>query len=379
MAYTYDDFLKEYQNSGFMGQMGYEYSELAKTNPQFGKAILDSMRLERTGNLTADQQEHERQYRNRLYLMATNGAGSGNPGSGSGTGNPGSGSDGAGSTGGFVYDRQGEYDAALDAYLNPKPFTYDPAKDPAMAQYRKQYLREAQRAQQDALGQLATATGGIPSSYALTASQQAGDYYRSQLMDRVPEMQNQAYSRFLQGITQKGNALQALSTDRSNAYKQWLTERDYADGQKVEEQKALAEQAEAKAKLGDFSLYQQLYGLTDEEVAGLQETYNADKKRESAELLAETTGDYTELGRLLGWTDAQIWAANGVDYDKIKPVQSKTVDQIIYETQWTPQSVKDGLCTDEEMYAALDYVMEKYDLSLGEYKYLAEFYGLKGW
>lgn len=248
-----------------------------------------------------------------------------------------------------------------------------------MAQYRKQYLREAQRAQQDTLGQLATATGGIPSSYALTASQQAGDYYRSQLMDRVPEMQNQAYNRFLQGITQKGNALQALSTDRSNAYKQWLTERDYADGQKVEEQKALAEQAEAKAKLGDFSLYQQLYGLTDEEVAGLQETYNADKKRESAELLAEITGDYTELGRLLGWSDAQIWAANGIDYDKIKPVQSKTVDQIIFETQWTPQSVKDGLCTAEEMYAALDYVMEKYNLSLGEYKYLAEFYGLEGW
>lgn len=137
--------------------------------------------------------------------------------------------------------------------------------------------------------------------------------------------------------------------------------------------------AELMAKAGDFSLYQQLYGLTDEEVAGLQETYNADKKRESAELLAESTGDYTELGRLLGWSDAQIWAANGVDYDKIKPVQSKTVDQIIYETQWTPQSVKDGLCTAEEMYAALDYVMEKYNLSLGEYKYLAEFYGLKGW
>ena len=32
-----------------------------------------------------------------------------------------------------------------------------------------------------------------------------------------------------------------------------------------------------------------------------------------------------------------------------------------------------------EMYAALDYVMEKYNLSLGEYKYLAEFYGLEGW
>lgn len=343
MAYTYDDFLKDYQNSGFMGQMSHEYSELAKTNPEFGKAILDSMRTERTGNLKA-----ERQYRNRLYLIASNGAGAGtgNSGSGTGTGTPGSGT-GTGTSGGFVYDRQEEYDNALAAYLNPQPFTYDPAKDPAMAQYRKQYLREAQRAQQDTLGQLATATGGIPSSYALTASQQAGDYFRSQLMDRVPELQNQAYSRFLQGITQKENAFQALSTDRSNAYKQWLTEREYTDGQKAEEQKALTEQTD-----------NQLY---------------------SAQLLAETTGDYTALGRLLGWTDAQIWAANGIDYDDIKPVQSQTVDQIIFETQWTPQSVKDGLCTTEEMYAALDYVMNKYDLSLGEYKYLAEFYGLTGW
>lgn len=143
--------------------------------------------------------------------------------------------------------------------------------------------------------------------------------------------------------------------------------------------------AELMAKAGDFSLYQQLYGLTDEQVAALTKSVNGgsegytDNQLYSAQLLAETTGDYTELGRLLGWTDAQIWAANGVDYDKIKPVQSKTVDQIIYETQWTPQSVKDGLCTAEEMYAALDYVMEKYNLSLGEYKYLAEFYGLEGW
>lgn len=344
MAYTYDDFLKEYQNSGFMGQMGYEYSELAKTNPQFGKAILDSMRLERTGNLTADQQEHERQYRNRLYLIATNGAGSGNPGSGSGTGNPGSGSDGAGSTGGFVYDRQGEYDKALDAYLNPKPFTYDPAKDPAMAQYRKQYLREAQRAQQDALGQLATATGGIPSSYALTASQQAGDYYRSQLMDRVPEMQNQAYSRFLQGITQKGNALQALSTDRSNAYKQWLTERDYADGQKVEEQKALAEQAEAKAKLGDFSLYGQLYGLTPEQVQQLEDAYKTSLWEGITPQETERTVAFVEKMAGLGLSPEQA-AAKGM--------------------------------TPEQYRAAIEAYLDKESLTDGEYMYLVrEVFGL---
>lgn len=336
MAYTYDDFLKDYQNSGFMGQMGHEYSELAKTNPEFGKAILDSMRTERTGNLTAKQQEHERQYRNRLYLIASNGAGAGTGNSGSGTG--------TGTPGAFVYDRQGEYDNALEAYLNPQPFTYDPAKDPAMAQYRKQYLREAQRAQQDTLGQLATATGGIPSSYALTASQQAGDYFRSQLMDRVPELQNQAYSRFLQGITQKGNAFQALSTDRSNAYKQWLTEREYADGQKAEEQKALAEQAEAKAKLGDFSLYGQLYGLTPEQVQQLEDAYKASLWENITPQETDRTVAFVEKMRGLGLTPEQA-AAKGM--------------------------------TPEQYRAAIEAYLDKESLTDGEYMYLVrEVFGL---
>lgn len=323
MAYTYDDFLKDYQNSGFMGQMGYEYSELAKTNPEFGKAILDSMRLERTGNLTSAQQEHEREYRNRLYLMATNGAGTGGSTVAPGTENVGT---GTGSAGGFEYGRQGEYDAALKAYLNPQPFTYDPAKDPAMAQYRKQFLREATRAQQDTLGQLATATGGIPSSYALTASQQAGDYYRSQLMDVLPELQSQAYSRYLQDITQKGNALQALSTDRSNAYKEWLTEREYADGQKAEEQKLLAEQAAAKAELGDFSLYGQLYGLTPEQVKQLEDTYTQGLWQDLTGQETERTKAFVDKMSALGLTAEQA-KAKGMSAEQFQAAIESYLDK----------------------------------------------------
>ena len=38
----------------------------------------------------------------------------------------------------------------------------------------------------------------MPSSYAVTAASQAGDYYASQLADKIPELYNSAYQRYLQ-------------------------------------------------------------------------------------------------------------------------------------------------------------------------------------
>jgi len=75
---------------------------------------------------------------------------------------------------------------------------YDPNKDPSWQAYQKQYRREGERAMKDLLGQYASMTGGNPSSYALTAASQAGDYYAAQLADKLPQLYQDAYQRYLQ-------------------------------------------------------------------------------------------------------------------------------------------------------------------------------------
>lgn len=84
----------------------------------------------------------------------------------------------------------------LDAISGYKPFSYDVESDPLYKLYRNQYLREGRRAVEDTMGSFAGMTGGIPSSYAVTAAAQAGNYYNSQLNDRIPELYQLAYDRY---------------------------------------------------------------------------------------------------------------------------------------------------------------------------------------
>lgn len=122
----------------------------------------------------------------------------------------------------YSYGRQTQYQKLLDEATNYQDFSYDPAKDPSYAAYRKQYLREAERAQQDAMAQAAAMSGGRPSSYAVTAGQQAGNYYRGQLNDVIPTLEQNAYQRHLSDFDAKQSAYSAISTDREFDYNTYL-------------------------------------------------------------------------------------------------------------------------------------------------------------
>ena len=88
------------------------------------------------------------------------------------------------------------YNKAMDDVLNYGDFAYDYTTDPLYSVYKKEYTREGQRAQADALAQAAALTGGIPSSYATMAGQQANNYYASKIADKIPELRNQAYNEW---------------------------------------------------------------------------------------------------------------------------------------------------------------------------------------
>lgn len=127
----------------------------------------------------------------------------------------------------YSYDANGKISAALDAMLNRQPFSYDAANDPLYQQYRKQYTREADRSAEDVLGKAAVMTGGMPSTAAVAASQQASDYQMSQMTDKIPELQQLAYSMYQDKLSGDRADLNTLIGLEDNNYNRWLADRNY--------------------------------------------------------------------------------------------------------------------------------------------------------
>ena len=123
---------------------------------------------------------------------------------------------------------QNRYDDTINDLLNAVrdrgEFNYDPNTDPVYAAYRKQYAREGQRATADALGIAAAASGGIPSSYAQTAAGQQANYYAAQMTDKIPELYQLAYQRYLQEYAERFNALNAFQNAEQNDYAKYLND-----------------------------------------------------------------------------------------------------------------------------------------------------------
>ena len=134
----------------------------------------------------------------------------------------------------FSYDQQNAYQAALDAVLNNPEFDWNMAQDPAYAAMRKSYLREGQRATEDALARASAGSMGIPSSYAIRQAADAGNAYNVQLMNGAMGAQQNAYNRYLADFNNQLAVLGQLGEDRNLDYSQWL--QDYQLEQKVKQQ-----------------------------------------------------------------------------------------------------------------------------------------------
>jgi hypothetical protein len=171
------------------------------------------------------------------------------------------------------YDAEAE--KLMQAILNREKFSYNPETDPLYGSYKKQYTREGQRATQDAIGTAAAATGGIPSSYAVTAATQAGDYYAAQMADKVPELEQLAYSKYMNDYQMKLSDLDMIRAAEQNDYARFLdqleqhnADRSFAYGQHLDEiDSQTAERAEAleralmAAQYGDYSFLEKM-GVT---------------------------------------------------------------------------------------------------------------------
>ena len=258
VSYTYDDFLKAYNQSG----IGFSDADmqLAQKNPNAGMGLIDAKVRWNQAKTAADRAKYNKQAEAIRSLYGGY----------------------LGGDDGFGYT---PVDSPNDYVAPEKPtFSYNLESDPVWQAYKKQYTREGQRATQDALGTTAASTGGIPSSYATAAATQAGDYYAAQMTDKVPELYQQAYNRYL-------NELSQWNADRSFGYGQYI---DELNTQIANRQEAL-QNALYGAQIGDYSKLEDL-GF---DISNIPENYD---RIYNLALLAGQYGDYDKLKDLLGIT-----------------------------------------------------------------------------
>lgn len=253
MAVTYQNFLDAMNKYGLSGQFSSYDLDLAKKNPSAGLSLVTIKNNYK--NATTDEQK-------AMYNQMANDIRQQYGGYVGGT----SGSDyiavGGPSPDDFVYDVaaptwESPYADQIESILGQingfKDFSYDVESDPLYSQYRKQYLREGQRATADTLGQMAAANGGQVSTAASSAASQAGDYYASQLSDKVPELEQYAYGKWQDEYNQLLTELQLAQSredsayqkylaeydrwnnDRQNAYNQYLSELDWQSNKELQE------------------------------------------------------------------------------------------------------------------------------------------------
>lgn len=233
MAYTYDDFVKAANQSGLMGQFSQDDLNLAQKYPEFGLSVL-SLKKDYNNATTAEQRLLANQAANELRKSYGNYSGGADGGSFRLESKLNRRSDDLldqlGSFGSFSYGETPTYENTfaqqqkdlLDRILNREDFSWSKETDPQWSSYKKSYLREGDRATANALAQASAASGGRPSSHAVNAATQAGDYYATKLNDVIPTLYQQAYERYLDEYNMKLKDLNAVNQQEQLDYAKYL-------------------------------------------------------------------------------------------------------------------------------------------------------------
>lgn len=118
-------------------------------------------------------------------------------------------------------------DDLVNKAINRQPFQYDPASDPAYQAYARQYMRLGDEAGRDTLADVASQTGGLASSYAVTASQQARNAYNQALTDKIPSLMETAYNKYRNEYNDYLAGIGTLQGLDDSAYNRFSTDRQF--------------------------------------------------------------------------------------------------------------------------------------------------------
>lgn len=249
-SYTYDDFVKAANQKGLFQEFSQADLQTAQRYPEFGMSILglkEDIHKATTPEAKLLANEMANQLRSSYGGYTGGKYGADYISDGKIPNQIDSVLDKINGFGSFNFDQERpsyenqyaeQQQALLDAIINRPDFSWSKEDDPQWHSYRKSYLREGDRATADALGQAAAASGGRPSTAALTAATQAGDYYAAQLNDIIPTLYQQAYDRYLNEYNMSLQDLNAVNTQEQLDYAKYLdqlgqfnTDRNFAFNQ----------------------------------------------------------------------------------------------------------------------------------------------------
>lgn len=289
----------------------------------------------------------------------------------------------------YVNQYQGMIDDLRDKIMGRPAFSYDAESDPLYQMYKEQYTAAGKQAMEDTLGSVSARTGGLASSYATSAAQQANNAYMDALASKIPELQQLAYQMYqnegasLQNqldmllalesgdYSKYQTALSQYNADRSFKYGQYADDwyrnytvgRDAIDDQRYEESTAY-EQGLQKAALlaqsGIFSGYADIFGLTEDETAALVKQYAKNEKmsdQEAAMALADwylSHGDINSAVNAFQFDPSYIKQMQNAELASLYNSGSKTKTKSIDTSGNIYQDMYDaGIRTEGDAYAAL--------------------------
>ncbi len=127
---------------------------------------------------------------------------------------------------GYSSQWSAQLEAAIGSILNRKEFSYDPSADALYQQYKDSYVRQGRLAMMDTLGQAATLTGGYGNSYAQGAGQQAYERYLQGLTDKMPQLYQLALDRYDRENSRLAQQYTVLGDQESKDYDRYQQDLD---------------------------------------------------------------------------------------------------------------------------------------------------------
>lgn len=103
-------------------------------------------------------------------------------------------------------------------------FSYNYQDDPLYQQYQESYRREGDRALTNSMAEATALTGGRVNSNSIIAGQQAQNYYNAQLNDKIPELEQYAYQKYLSELAQYQSNIGTMQGLESQDYGKYQDE-----------------------------------------------------------------------------------------------------------------------------------------------------------
>lgn len=115
-----------------------------------------------------------------------------------------------------------QLNSLLQQVINPEKFSYDYKNDPIFQQYAKEYTKNAKLGMENAMGEAAALSGGYGNSYAQTVGQQQYNATMQELNNIIPELEQNEYNKYLQGLQNNMNAYNAVSQAEASDYAKYM-------------------------------------------------------------------------------------------------------------------------------------------------------------